>query len=92
MRGTTLFQWPWRCTTHLNVIWIISLVNVLIFSMIDNWEVIYPYLFTFNYSRVIIVLLCVLAFAIEEKIVLVGDVCFRPPITIKSPNLHVGEI
>jgi hypothetical protein len=60
--------------------------------MIDNWEVIYPYLFTFNYSRVIIVLLCVLAFAIEEKIVLVGDVCFRPPITIKSPNLHVGEI
>jgi hypothetical protein len=32
-----------------------------------------------------------LAFAIERKIALVGDACSRPPITIKSHNLHVGN-
>jgi hypothetical protein len=26
------------------------------------------------------------------KIALMGDVCSRPPITIKSHNLHVGDI
>jgi len=26
------------------------------------------------------------------KIALVGDVCFRPPITIRSHELHVGNI
>jgi hypothetical protein len=29
---------------------------------------------------------------IKRKIVLVGDVCFGPPITIRSHNLHVGNI
>jgi hypothetical protein len=33
-----------------------------------------------------------LAFAIKKKIVLVGGVCFRPPITVKSHDLHAGEI
>jgi len=31
-------------------------------------------------------------FAIERKIALASDVCFRPPITIKSHDLHVGDI
>jgi hypothetical protein len=56
MRGITLFQWPWRCTTHPNVIWIISLGNVVIFSMIDNQEVICPCLFTFYFSCNMLVL------------------------------------
>jgi hypothetical protein len=33
-----------------------------------------------------------LAYAIERKIALVGDVCSRLPITIRSHNLHVGDI
>jgi hypothetical protein len=33
-----------------------------------------------------------LAFAIERKIALVGDACSRPPITIRSHDLHVGDI
>jgi hypothetical protein len=35
---------------------------------------------------------CVLIFAIERKIALVGDACSRPPITIKSHDLHAGDI
>jgi hypothetical protein len=35
---------------HLGVIWIISLSSVLVFPMIDDQEVIYPCLFTFNFS------------------------------------------
>jgi hypothetical protein len=35
---------------------------------------------------------CALAFAIERKIALVGDACSRPPITIRSHDLHVGDI
>jgi hypothetical protein len=42
-RGTTLFQWSWKCMTHAGVIWIVSSRSVLVFSMIDNWEVIYLY-------------------------------------------------
>ncbi len=34
----------------------------------------------------------VLAFVIEEKIVLASDVCSRPLITIRSHDLHVGDI
>jgi hypothetical protein len=33
-----------------------------------------------------------LAFSIERKIALTCDVCSRPPITIRSHNLHVGDI
>jgi hypothetical protein len=36
MRGTTLFQWPWKCMVHPGVIWIISSGTVPIFSIIDN--------------------------------------------------------
>ncbi len=36
MRGTILFQWPWKCMMHLGVIWIVSSRNVPIFSMIND--------------------------------------------------------
>ncbi len=39
-----------------------------------------------------IVLQCALASTIERKIMFVTNVCSRPPITIKSHNLHVGDI
>jgi hypothetical protein len=78
---------------HLGVIWIISLGNLPIFSTIDDQEVIYPCLFAFNFSSIIsITLQCALTFVVERKIVLVGDACSRPPITIKSHDLHVGDI
>jgi hypothetical protein len=38
-----------------------------------------------------IVLQCVLAF-IERKIALESDVCFRPPIIIRSHDLHASDI
>jgi hypothetical protein len=57
MRGTTLFQWPWRCMTHLGVIWIVSLGSVPIFSTIDNRKVIYPHFFSFNFLNNVLVLL-----------------------------------
>ncbi len=43
-------------------------------------------------QRVNIALQHVLAFTIEKKIVLVGDVCSRPPNTIKSHDLHGSNI
>jgi hypothetical protein len=36
MKGTTLFQWPWKCMTHSSMIWIISSRSVFVFSTIDN--------------------------------------------------------
>jgi hypothetical protein len=39
-----------------------------------------------------IVLQPTLAFAIERKITLVGDACSRPPFTIRSHDLHAGDI
>jgi len=45
----------------LGVIWIISLGNVLVFSMIDDQEVISPCPFAFNFlNRMLILLFCVL--------------------------------
>ncbi len=35
---------------------------------------------------------CALTFVIKRKVVLVGDACFKPCITIRSHNLHVGNI
>jgi len=35
---------------------------------------------------------CALTFAIEKKIALADDVCSRPPIIIKSHNLHTRDI
>ncbi len=56
MRGTILFQWPWRCTMHPNVILIVSLGSLSIFSTIHNQKVIYPYLFAFKFSSNMLVL------------------------------------
>jgi hypothetical protein len=39
-----------------------------------------------------IVLECPLTFTIERKITLIDDACSKPPITIKSHDLHVGNI
>ncbi len=39
-----------------------------------------------------IALQCALTFIIERKITLVNNVCSRLPITIKSHDLHVGNI
>jgi hypothetical protein len=57
-------------------------------------KVIYPCLFCIQFfkQRVSIILQHALASIIERKIVLVGDACSRPPITIKSNNFHVGDI
>ncbi len=43
-------------------------------------------------QHVNIALQCALAFAIEKKITFVGDVCSRPLTTIRSHDLHVGDI
>ncbi len=56
MKGTILFWWSWRCMMLLGVIWIVSLRRVLVFSMIDNWEVIYPCFFAFNSLNNVLVL------------------------------------
>jgi hypothetical protein len=79
---------------HPNVIWIVSSGNVLIFFMIENRKVIYPSLFAFNFSSNVLALFfnVFLASNIERKIMLVGDVYFRPPIIIKFHDLHVGDI
>jgi hypothetical protein len=81
--------------THLSVIWIISSRNVLIFSMIDNKEIIYHCFFCIQFVKqcVSIVFQCALdpkhlASTIERRITLVGDVCFKPP--IRFHDLHVG--
>ncbi len=94
MWGTTLSQWPWRCTTHPNVIWIVSLRSVFFFSMIDDQEVIYPCLFAFIFLGNVLVVFFqhALTFAIERKIALASDVCFNTPIIIKSHDLHAGDI
>jgi hypothetical protein len=51
-------------------------------------------LFAFNFStnRVNIALQRALAFVIERKIALVGDVCFRLPIIIKFHDLVIDNI
>ncbi len=64
MRGTTLFRWPWRCTTYASMIWIVSSKNVLVFSMIDNQKIIC--LFAFNFSSSMLLLFfvhCVMVLA-----------------------------
>jgi hypothetical protein len=42
---------------HSDMIWIVSLGNVLVFSMIDDCEVIYFCLFVFKFSSNVLVLL-----------------------------------
>jgi len=55
--------------------------NLLLFSCIQFFK-----------QCVNIAFQCALTFIIKRKIVLVGDVCSRFFITIRSHNLHVGDI
>jgi len=69
------------------------IMEMPIFSMIDDRKVIYLYFFAFNFSsNMLNFFQCALAFAIERKITLVGDICFRPPIVIRVQDLHLGDI
>jgi hypothetical protein len=77
---------------HQGVIWIILSGNVLVFSTIDNQEIICPCLFTIIFSSNVLIFQRVLAFVIEKKIVLVSDACFRFPISIRSHDLCAGDI
>ncbi len=54
--GIILFRWSWRCIAHLGMIWIVSSGSVLVFSMIDDWEVIDLCLFTFSFLSYALVL------------------------------------
>jgi hypothetical protein len=76
------------------VIWIISLGSVFIFSTINDRNVIYPCLFTLNFSGGVgnIVFQHALACVIERKIALASDVYSKPPIIIRSHDLHIGNI
>ncbi len=78
---------------HPNVIWIVSLGSVLVFSMIDDKKVIYfCFCIQFFMEHVSIVFQRALAFVIERKITLVEDVCFKPLIIFRSHDFHVGDI
>jgi len=76
------------------MIWTISSRNVPMFFMIDDQEVIYLCLFVENFlgNVLIIAFQHALAFAINKKILLAGDVCSKPPITIKSHHSHACNI
>jgi hypothetical protein len=78
----------------LDVIWIVSLGSVFVFF---HDRQLWCHLFNFFCiqffkQRVSITLERALAFTIERKIALVGDVCSRPPITIKSHDFHSDNI
>jgi hypothetical protein len=62
--------------------------------MIDDGKVIYPCSFAFNFSNSMLTLFFqhVLTSVIKKKIALLGDACSKPPITIRSHNLHGGDI
>ncbi len=93
MRGTTLFRWSWRCTTHSGKIWIVLSKSVLIFSTIDDEVIIYPCIFLFNFFKQRVnISLYALTFAIKRKIELMSDVCSKPPIIIRSHDLHASDI
>jgi len=54
---------------------------------------IYPCIFLFNFFKQRVnISLYILPFAIERKIELVSDVCFKPPIIIRSHDLHASDI
>ncbi len=94
MRGTTLFRQLWRCTAHLGVIKIVSSKSVFVFSTIDDEELIYPCFFCIQFFKqhLSIAFQHALAFVIQRKIVLVGDVYSKPPLIIKFMILLVGDI
>jgi hypothetical protein len=76
------------------VIWIILSRNMLVFSTINNWEVNYPCFFAFIFLGSILVLFLSMlkASVVERKIALARDACSRPPIIIRSHDLHANDI
>jgi hypothetical protein len=68
--------------------------ELFVIFTINNQNLIYLYLFAFNFSSNVLILLfnVLLASTINRKIALAGNVCSRPPITIKSHHLHAGDI
>jgi hypothetical protein len=76
------------------MMWIISSRSVFIFSTINDEELIYVCSFAFNFSNNMLILFskCALTSVIERKITLAGDVCYKPPTTIRSHDLHAGHI
>jgi hypothetical protein len=76
------------------MIWIVSLGSVLVFSTIDDREIIYLCLFCIQFFKqhVSIALQHALTFVRERKIVLASDACSRPPIIVRSHNLHASYI
>ncbi len=60
----------------------------------DRWlgcHLILSFCIQFFKHRINITFQCALAFHIERKIALAGDACFKPPITIRSHELHVDD-
>jgi len=55
--GHHFIWWPWRCMVNSGMIWIVSSRSVFAFSKIDNQEIIYICLFTFNFLSNMLVLL-----------------------------------
>jgi hypothetical protein len=81
------------------MIWILSSRSVLIFfrQAIENWKVIYFFIFYFLHSIFLSNVLILffqhaLTFAVERKIALVEDACSRPLIIIKFYDLHASGI
>ncbi len=53
---------------HPNVIWIVLLGNMLVFSTIDDQEVVYPCIFAFNFSsNVLVLLINMLQFLLQRR-------------------------
>jgi hypothetical protein len=79
---------------HLSVIWIVSSRNVLVFFHDIRLKVHLSFFICIQFWKqcVSIVFLCVLAYVIEREIALTSDICSRPPIIIRSHDLHVGNI
>ncbi len=78
---------------QLGMIWIISSRSVLVFFTITDQEVICLYLFAFSFKQhVNMALQRALAFTIERKIALAGNVCSKPPIIFRFHDLHASKI
>ncbi len=78
---------------HLGMIWIISLRNVLVFSTIDDQEVIIlVFLYSIFSCNMLVLFFNLLQPLLKKKIELARDACSIPPIIIKSHDLHVNDI
>jgi hypothetical protein len=72
------------------MILIISLRNVLVFSTIDDQEVICSLFFCIQFFKQFST--CFNLCYRERKIALVGDACSKPPMIVRSHELHVATL